>query len=96
MKPDINHVLKVYLGTDETGGYEPIYREERLGQAFPETHAQMMELIAPYLQADHERDWTVDLVQGRDQFEAILCQKFPELDPVIARALANRWAYSWK
>ena len=96
MKLDINHILKVYLGTDEAGGYEPLYREERLRQAFPDTHSQMMELMAPYLEADRERDWTLDLVQDRDRFETTLRQKFPELDAVIARALANRWSFGWK
>jgi hypothetical protein len=28
MTPDINHILKVYLGTDDNGGYEPIYRDD--------------------------------------------------------------------
>ena len=86
MKPDINHVLKVYLGTDESGGYEPLYREERLRQAFPDTHSQMMELMAPYLEADQERDWTLDLVRDGNLFEARLRQNVPELDAVIARA----------
>ena len=96
MKPDLNHVLKVYLGTDESGGYEPLYKEERLRKAFPDSYSQMMELMAPYLKADQERDWTLDLVQERDRFDAALRLKFPELDAIIARALANRWAFNWK
>jgi hypothetical protein len=96
MKPDINHVLKVYLGTDESGGYEPLYREERMRQAFPDAYSRKMALLAPYLAADQERDWTVDLVQDRDRFEATLRQNFPELDPIIARALANRWSFDWR
>lgn len=96
MKPDINHVLKVYLGTDESGGYEPLYREERLRKAFPDSHSQMTELMAPYLEADQQRDWTLDLVQERDRFESTLRQKFPELNAIIARALANRWSFGWK
>jgi hypothetical protein len=45
MKPDINHVLKVYLGADENGGYEPLYCDERMRQAFPDSYSQMMELM---------------------------------------------------
>lgn len=56
----------------------------------------MMDLMAPYLEADRERDWTLDLVQDRDRFETTLRQKFPELDAVIARALANRWSFGWR
>jgi hypothetical protein len=96
MTPDINHVLKVYLGADENGGYEPLYCEERLKKAFPDLHEEMMKLIAPYLDEDPDRDWTIDLVQDRDRFEAALRQKFPELDAISARALANRWSFRWK
>jgi len=96
MKPDLNHVLKVYLGTDESGGYEPLYREERLRQAFPDSHSQMTELMAPYLEADQERDWTLDLIQDTQRFETTLRRKFPELDAVTARALANRSSFGWR
>ena len=96
MKPDINHVLKVYLGTDESGGYEPLYRDERMRQAFPDTNSEMMQLIAAHLEEDQERDWANDLVQDRDRFEAVLRKKFPELHPTIARALANRWSFGWR
>ena len=89
MKPDLNHVLKVYLGTDESGGYEPLYREERLRQAFPDSHSQMTELMAPYLEADQERDWTLDLIQDTQRFETTLRRKFPELDAVTADVYVN-------
>src|SRR5262245_20354577 len=93
MKADINHVLKVYLGADENGGYEPLYCEERLRQAFPDGYAEMKRLIARYLQEQHVSDWTGDLIQERDHFERALRQKFPELNAIVARALANRWHF---
>lgn len=97
VKPDLNYVLKVYLGADEDGGYEPLYREERMRQAFPDSHSQMMELIAPYLDEDQVPDWTRgDLVQEANRFEARLRQKFPELDATAVRALGNRWSFGWK
>jgi hypothetical protein len=97
MKPNINCVLKVYLGTDENGGYEPLYCDERMREAFPDSHPQMMELIAPYLAEDQEPDWTKgDLVQERDRFEARLREKFSELDAIAVSALANRWSFDWK
>ena len=97
MTPDINHVLKIYLGATDNGGYEPLYRDERMRRAFPDDHARMMELIAPYLAEGHEPDWTRgDLIQEAACFEAALRQKFPELDAIAARALSNRWAFDWK
>jgi hypothetical protein len=94
MKPDVNQVLKVYLGADAHGAYEPLYPDERLRQAFPETHREMMSLIAPYLAEDQERDSTSgDLIQQANRFEAALRQKYPELDATAARALANRWHF---
>ena len=97
MQPDLNYVLKVYLGADEDGGYEPLYREERMRQAFPENYSQMMELIAPYLEEDHVPDWARgDLIQERDLFEVKLGRKFPELDATAVRALGNRWSFGWK
>jgi hypothetical protein len=96
MTPDVNHVLKVYLGADANGGYQPLYRDERLRQAFPGTYLEMLKLIATYLDEDQEPDRTVgDLIQQAVRFEAALRQKFPELDATAARTLANRWHLGW-
>jgi len=96
MKPDINRVLKVYLGADENGGYEPLYRDERMRQAFPDSYPQMMEVIAPYLEEDQEPDRTKsDLIQQAEHFAVTLRQKFPELDATVVRALANHWHFGW-
>jgi hypothetical protein len=96
MKPDINRVLKTYLGADENGGYEPLYRDERMRQAFPDSYPHMMELIAPYLEEDQEPDWTMgDVTQQAKRFAATLRQKFSELDATVIRALANRWHFGW-
>ena len=93
MKPDVNYVLKIYLGAGKNGGYEPLYREERMKQAFPDSHAEMFQLIAPYLEEDHAPDWTSDLLEESNRFERALRRKFPELDAIAARALANRWHF---
>jgi hypothetical protein len=96
MKPDVNRVLKVYLGADENGGYEPLYRDERMRQAFPDSYLQMMDVIAPYLEEDQAPDWARgDLLQEAKRFEARLRQKFPELDATVIRALGNRWHFGW-
>ena len=96
MTPGVNQVLKVYLGSDDSGGYEPLYRDERMREAFPDSYPEMMALIAPYLAEDSEPDRTRDdLIQQAAQFEVTLRQKFPELDATVARALANRWHFGW-
>ena len=48
------------------------------------------------LEADQERDWTLDLGEDARRFEATLRQKFPELDPIVARSLANCWSFGWR
>ena len=95
MAPDVNAVLKIYLGADENGGYEPLYRDERMLEAFPDNVAEMLELIEPYLAEDPEPDRSGDLLQQAHQFEAALRQQFPELEPMVARALSNRWHFGW-
>ncbi len=96
MMPDINSVLKVYLGADEHGGYQPLYRDERMRQAFPDSYPQMMQLIASYLEEDQAPDPTMgDLIQQAERFEATLRQSFPELDATVVKALANRWHFGW-
>jgi len=90
----INELLKLYLGADEKGGYQPVGQAERLRQAFPIDYADKLRQIAPYLQADHAPDWTQhDLPAESRLFEAELRQKYPELDASVVRALANRWSY---
>jgi hypothetical protein len=95
-KSDINALLKLYLGADENGSYFPLNCEERFKKEFPENHSKMMQLIAPYLEEDRERDWTMDFLEDTHRFETALRQKFPELDAISARALANRWSFGWK
>jgi hypothetical protein len=94
MKLDVNRVLKIYLGADENGGYEPLRRDERMKEAFPESYPQMMAVIAPYLAEDPDPDWTSgDLIQQAKGLEAVLRRKFPELDAIAVKALANRWHF---
>lgn len=98
MTPDINHILKVYLGADENGGYQPLYRDDRMRRAFPDSYSQMMELIAPYLDEDQTPGWpngNADLDQEANLFAASLRRKFPELDDITIKALANRWHFGW-
>ena len=98
VKVDLNYVLKVYLGIDENGGYEPLYGEERMRQAFPDNYLQLKALIAPYLDEDQTPDRSnenLDLIQEADRFADLLRSKFPELDDMTIRALSNRWHFGW-
>jgi hypothetical protein len=94
-QPDINHVLKVYLGADANGGYQPIGCDKRLRAAFPRDQTQMMQLMSRYLDEDHPmQEWTErTLAQETSRFVEILNRKFPELDAITIRALANRWSF---
>jgi hypothetical protein len=98
MQPDINQALKVYLGADANGGFQPIGCDERLRLAFPRDHARMMELMSRYLDEDHRpQDWSEStLSQETERFAKVLRQKFPELDAITISALANRWSFGWK
>lgn len=93
---DINQILQIYLGTDASGGYQPIGREARLQRAFPEDFSRLLDLIRPYLDEDQEPDWSGTLIEETNRFEARLRERFPELDAVSVRALANRWSFKHK
>lgn len=94
---DINRVLRIYLGTDANGGFQPVGCEKRLRSAFPTDYSRMMELASPYLDEHQSPDFSRGgLVEERDRFADALRQKFPELDDVCVRALANRWSYDYR
>jgi hypothetical protein len=94
----LNHALRLYLGADAKGGFQPIGCEERLQDAFPADHSRVKALIKPYLDVTHASpDWSqTTLAEETTRFTDILLRKFPELDTISARALANRWAFSWR
>ena len=97
MSSEINDALRVYLGTDGNGGFDPIGCEERLAHAYPVDHVQKRRLIERYLAEWQTPDWSKqDLIQAGDAFADILRKKFPELETVIVRALANRFTFSWR
>lgn len=98
MNSDINYILKVYLGTDSRGGYQPVGIDQRMKQAFPNDHDAKMVLIAKYLEAEHPPTvWEkVGLAEEAEVFADKLANRFPELDAVAVRALANRWSFGWK
>ena len=95
MGPNISYALKTYLGADENGAYEPLYCEERLKQSFPEDHTEMMRLITPYLEVDRRPNSGQELTEDADRFAEELRDRFPELDEIAVRALANRWHFGW-
>ncbi len=95
---DINNILRIYLGTDANGGFNPIgHGEDRLKLAFPRDWEQRLEAIGPYLKVDHRPDWSLhDLTEEGEIFAEILRKRFPELDDISVKALANRFTYGWK
>lgn len=97
MMIDINKAHKIYLGTDCRGGYQPAGPDRRLERAFPQISAVVMTLIQPYLDFATGPDWkTDDLMQIGKAFEVSIKRKFPELEEIVIRSLANRFTYSWR
>lgn len=97
MIPDVNAILKIYLGAGPDGGYQPIGAKERFQHAFPHDHAEKLAQIQKYLEQDHQPDWSRrTLAEETSAFAASLTAKFPELDSVAAYALACRWSYDNK
>lgn len=96
---EVNRILRIYLGTDTRGGYQPIGREERLKKAYPTDHECKLKMIDRFLSAEasYKPDWTKQsLVQARDAFAEILRRQFPELEDVVVLALANRFVFGWR
>jgi len=94
---DINHILRIYLDADADGAFQPFGCEERLRLAFPKDYSRVMKLASPYLDEHQSPDWSRgDLVEESNRFAETLRQKFPELDDICIRALANRWAFDYK
>jgi hypothetical protein len=99
MKPDVNAILKLYLGAGATGGYQPVGKEERLKSAYPNDHGAMLKQIEGYLQLDYHppSEWThSDLAAEQRVVEKVLAERFPDLDKVSVNALACYWSYGWR
>ena len=94
---DMNEVLRIYLGTDQNGGYQPIGNDDRLKVAYPDCYDEMIRIIEPYLEFEFTPDWkTQTLIQASDAFATALKEKHPELTDLIVRSLSNRFAFDWK
>jgi len=48
----INSLLKLYLGADDDGRYQPIGRADGIRDAFPSDYEEKMRMIAPHLDED--------------------------------------------
>ena len=94
MKPDVNAILKIYLGAEPNGGYQPVGVKERFERAFPNDHAEKLAQIQTYLDQDHQPDWSKNtLAEETTAFAANLSKWYPELDQLTAYSLACRWSY---
>jgi len=94
----VNEILKIYLGADEKGGYQPVGSgADRLKRASPSEWEKQLRHITPYLDFDHTPDWsTQNLSQASDAFAERISEQFPELDEIAVRSLANRFSYNWR
>jgi hypothetical protein len=97
MSDDVNSLLKLYLGTDINGGFQPVGCDERLQHVYPHEHKAKKKLIDRYLEADRTPDWSKhDLLHEGAIFSGMLREQFPELDDVVVRSLANRFMFGWR
>jgi hypothetical protein len=97
MSTRLNGFLKCCLGTNQDGGYQPIGFSDRLQSVYSEATQEEQALLQEILSEDRSPNWTSDsLTEEARLFEIVLAEKYPYLEPVVARALANRWAYGWR
>jgi len=66
-------------------------------RAFPSDFLVRKKEIERYLEEDHAPDWSKhDLIQAGDFYASVLKQKFPELEEIVVRSLANRFTFGWR
>ena len=99
MSFDPSEVLVAYLGAGETGGYQPIGRDERLRAAYPRDFQAALAAIEKYLNfPDYPPpEWSSnDLAREQRIYEKRLADAFPELSARAVNALACRSSYGWR
>ena len=93
----VNELLRAFLGAGEAGGYRPGGGEERLKEAYPDSHEQMRSLIERYLEFEFSPNWDEQsLEEAGEAFTVAISERFPELEPAVARSLGHRFTYSWR
>lgn len=93
----LNSLLMLCLGSDESGGYQPVGFEERLQSVCSDASQEEQAIIERLLIEDWAPDWkNASLSEEAQRFAEVLVHKYPDLEPVVARALANRWSYGWR
>lgn len=92
-----NTRLRLCLGIDAGGGYQPAGFETRLEVARAGASASERACMERVLAEDWAPDWTRhSLAEESRRFAEHLARTFPALDSAVVRALANRWAYGWR
>jgi len=86
MKEDINQILQLYLGTDDTGGYQPIGCNARIKEAYPKTYQEQLQKITKHLAEEHAPDWTKnDLIEEVAFFQRDLLKNILSLKGILPR-----------
>lgn len=98
MISSVNESLKRCLGGAEVCGYQPVGFEERLREAFDAATAAEQALMRSALDLEWSpSQWARgDLSADAAAYEVMLRDRFPELEALVIRALASRWAYQWR
>lgn len=94
----INNLLFRCLGSDDAGGFQPIGFEARLKSIISESSQDESTFMLMLLNIDWGPDkWTqASLADEAQEFKQLLKEGYPDLEPVIVCALANRWSYGWR
>jgi hypothetical protein len=94
---DVQEAVRIYLDPQLTGGFEPIYGEERLraryGADLEQVKARIREFLDPICAFDVS---TLDLCEIADRTAARARDLHPDLDPVLCRSIGNYLSYSYK
>ena len=97
---DINRALQAYLGCNSSGGYQPLGdHDARLRQAFPLESESARDAIEVYLREADGFAYPPEaqsLSAAGELVATTLHEKFPDLDDLSIRCLANRCTFRWR
>ena len=98
MSSRVNALLMRCLGADKSGGYQPIGFESRLEVTLAEADQDERSLILKVLNmAWIPGSWMqASFADEMRVYERVIAKEHSELEPMVVRALANRWSYGWR
>lgn len=95
---EIENALVTYLNGDRlSGGYDPIYGRKRLEKKYGIQYKEILKGIDSFLSKFPQPNWdTQTLSQYLDMVEKYALAQFEWINPTLARAITNYFAYQWR